>query len=102
MGIINLWHLITFKSYRDHRELTKRRANYELIKSKIVERHHAGFNGLTVDFGKFDAKDLGCFRPPMYRVVKNQQMQWCIFWDPKKMTEEVGDGKQPDVSHAEV
>lgn len=91
------WNVVTFKSYRDRKELTKRRANYETIKSKIVERHHAGFNGLTVDFGSFDKKDIGCFRPPMYRVAKNQDMQWVIFWDPKKMSEEIGDGKTETV-----
>ena len=90
--IAHFLDLITFKNFRVHREAVKRRANYDFLRAKITERHSAGFNGLTVDFQghKFDSIDMLSFRPPMYQIAKNQSQHYCIFWDHKKMSEEIG------------
>ncbi len=90
----SLLGVITFKPYRARKELAKRRERYDFLKMLITERHRAGFHGLTVDVQdrEFDWTDMLCFRPPMYQVLKNKDMKYCIFWDPKKMSEEIGLG----------
>lgn len=81
---------ITFKSWRVQREATRRRNNYDTIKSMIVERHLNGFGGLVLDKKKYDAKDLECFKPPMYYTARTAQNEPVIFWRKELMTEEVG------------
>ena len=81
------WKKINFVSARSRRE------RYEFLKAEISKRHFAGFKGLIVNFPrKFDAIDIGSFKPPMYQVCKNADNCWCIFWDPAKMTKEIGAG----------
>ena|ERR1700692_3069788 len=91
----SLINKLTFKSYRDTKTAARRRQNYETLKSMIVERHLAGFKGLTITDKKYDKVDIQSFTPPMYQIAKNDKMQWVIFWDSKKMGEEVGWGPVP-------
>ena len=76
---------ITFKSWR----ATRRRKRYDEIRALIVKEHLAGNQGMVVP-AKFDPEDMKSFRAPMYQIARNQHNQLCIFWDKKKMTEEVG------------
>ena len=89
-----IFGFLTLKSWRNRRKALSRRLKYEFLRSQIIKRHLAGLNGLVVDFKdhKFDWTDMLCFRPPMYQLVQNKDMKWCIFWDKKKMTEEAGSG----------
>lgn len=87
-------YFLTLGSWRKRRREAMRRERYEFLKSKISERHFGGYAGLIVDFPgrKFDLVDLGCFKAPMYYIVKNADMKWCIFWDRKRLTSEIGAG----------
>ena len=86
-------HLITFYNYRLARSKVRRRENYEFLKSKISERHFAGFAGLVIDFDrKLDSVDFACFKQPMYAWVKNKDNKWCVFWDKARMAREIGVG----------
>lgn len=92
--IVAIFRWITFYNWRMARSAAMRRERYEFLKAKISERHFAGFAGLVVDFPdrKFDVTDLSCFKAPMYAMVKNQDMKWCIFWDRARMVREIGTG----------
>lgn len=69
-----------------------RRARYEELKQLISQRHFGGYAGLIVEDPKYDRLDMACFGPPMYGVVKNKDMKWCIFWDRPRMMREIGTG----------
>lgn len=92
--ITTIWNFITFKSYRSAKNAQRRLINYQFLKSEIVKAHLINRNNIVVDFPgqTFDATDMWSFRPPMYQVVRNQANQYCIYWDMKKMTGEVGSG----------
>lgn len=89
-----LWEVISFKAKRQAKKQKLRRDNYEFLKTEISKRHFAGFAGLIVNFkGKtFDIEDMFVFKAPMYGIAKNQDGHWCIFWDRKKLAEEIGVG----------
>lgn len=69
-----------------------RRARYDTLKALIAERHFQGFAGLIVSAKNYDWTDMGSFGPPMYGAVKNKAGDWCIFWDRKMLTAEIGTG----------
>lgn len=69
-----------------------RRGRYERLKALISERHFGGYAGLIVDAKDYDWADMMSFRPPMYGAVKNKADDWCIFWDRKLLTQEIGTG----------
>lgn len=69
-----------------------RRARYDVLKALIAERHFGGYAGLIVDAKDYDWTDMMSFGPPMYGAVKNKAGDWCIFWDRKLLTQEIGTG----------
>jgi len=83
------------KAYFAKREATKRRNNYEEIKALIVQRHLDGFGGVVLP-KKYDAKDLACFKPPMYQPARTEDNKPVIFWRKDLMTVEVGEPKKQD------
>ncbi len=83
---------ITFKKWRYKRWAKMRRERYEELKALIAERHFGGYAGLIVENSKFDKVDMCCFPSPMYHIVKNKDMKWCIFWDRSRMVREIGTG----------
>ena len=69
-----------------------RRARYDTLKALIAERHFGGYAGLIVEANDYDWTDMVSFRAPMYGAVKNKAGDWCIFWDRKMLTAEIGTG----------
>lgn len=91
-GIVRvLLNLITLRSWRARRA----RARYDFLKAEICKRHFEGYKGLIVDFPgrRFSIQDLACFKSPMYFMIRNADKKWCIFWDHKRMSQEIGTGK---------
>lgn len=83
---------LTLYEWRKGRYLKMRRERYDELKKLISERHFGGYAGLTVTDAKYDRLDLACFGPPMYQVCRNQEWQYCIFWDRPRMIREIGTG----------
>jgi hypothetical protein len=95
-----LWDWITLKPYR----MKRARQRYELLKKAISYRHFNGFAGLVLSElvsvtedkfinGKaFGKDDFACFKSPMYFWIKNQDGDWCVFWDRARLTREIGTG----------
>ncbi len=69
-----------------------RRARYDTLKAAIAERHFGGYAGLIVEQKAYDWADMMSFKAPMYGAVQNKDGDWCIFWDRKMLTEEIGVG----------
>lgn len=83
---------LTFYNWRKARYVKMRRARYEELKAQISARHFGGYAGLVVEDKKYDRIDMACFQHPMYVVVQNQDLKYCIFWDRPRMAKEIGTG----------